>query len=511
MRKIREVLRLRLGHRASVRDIAAACRIGRTTVNEYVHRAEAAGLGWPLAEDLSDKDLEGLLFPPRRKSDEPPRPLPDWSHVRAELLRKGVTLLLVWLEYKAANPDGYCYSRFAEMYASWEKSTGLRMLQRHKAGEKLFVDWAGLKMKIVCATTGEITDAPVFVSAMGASQYLFAKVYESEHLKCWLSGHADAFEFYGALPEVVVPDNLRTGIDKSCRYEPVLNPSYADLARFYELAVIPARVAKPRDKSKVENGVLQVERWVLAPLRDRTFFSIEEANEALAAKIAEVNERTMKGPGLSRRQLFEKEDKPAMRPLPPSGYAYAEWKRCKVAPDYHVEVDGHLYSVPFTLVGKHVDVRSSVSTVEVFHSGKRVTSHLRSLARRGPTTIAGHMPEGHRRQAEWTPQRIERWAATVGPNAAAFVSAALASRVHPEQAFRTCMGVISLSKRFDKERLDAACAKACAIGSLSYKSVKSILDKNLDAAPPSQSLSALPSHRNVRGGNYYAGGAPCAK
>lgn len=511
MRKIREVVRLRQDRKLGVREIAAACKIGRTTVNEYVHRAEAAGLSWPLPEGLTDRELERLLFPPKRAKGEPPRPLPDWSHVRSELSRKGVTLLLIWREYKDRHPDGYGYSRFAEMYAGWENATGVRMLQRHKAGQKLFVDWAGQKIAITDPKTGEIRQASVFVAALGASQYLFARACQSEQQSCWLGAHVGAFEFYGALPEIVVPDNLKTGVEKACRYEPALNPSYADLARFYEIAVLPARVKKPRDKSKVENGVLQVERWVLAPLRDRTFFSLDEANEWVAAKLAEVNERVMQGPGMSRRQLFETEDLPAMRPLPASRYSYAEWKRVKVAPDYHVEVEGHLYSVPFTLVGKHLDVRISAGAVEAFLAGSRVASHLRSLSRRGFTTDPSHMPERHKRRAQWTPERLVRWAGVVGPNAALFVEALLGSKVHPEHGFRMCMGVVSLERRFAKERVDAACSKALALGSLSYQSVKSILEKNLDAAPTAQSLPALPSHGNVRGGSYYAGEVSCAK
>jgi transposase len=512
MRKIREVVRLKLDRKASVREIAAACGIGHTTVEEYLHRAKAAGLSWPLPEGLSDQELQRLLFPPRRKSDEPCRPMPDYSFVRSELAQKGMTLLLIWQEYKARHPDGYGYSRFAELYTNWEKTTDVRMLQRHKAGHKAFVDWAGLKISITDQKTGQIWEAPVFVSALGASQYLFAKAYENEQLRWWLRGHVEAFEFYGAVPEIVVPDNPRTGVEKACRYEPTLNPSYADLAQFYEVGVFPARVKKPRDKAKVENGVLQVERWVLAPLRNRTFFSLDEANEAIAAQLSKVNERVMKGPELSRRQLFEQEDLPAMRPLPPGRYSYAAWKRVKLGPDYHVEVEGHLYSVPFGLVGRPVDVRMGAGTVEVFCAGKRVASHLRSLSRRGYTTDPDHMPDHHRQQAEWTPARMIRWARAMGPNTAAFAQALLTGKVHPEHGFRMCMGVVNLGKRFSKERLDAACAKALSLGAFSYQSVKSILERNLEGVPAQPSLLPLPSHDNVRGGDYYAKeAAPCVK
>jgi transposase len=383
------------------------------------------------------------------------------------------------------------------------------MLQHHKAGERMFTDWAGLKMRILDSKTGELHEVSVFVAALGASQYVFAKAYESQELRCWLSGHTEAFEFYGALPEIVVPDNLKTGVDKACRYEPVVNPSYADLARFYELAVLPARVRKPRDKAKVENAVQQVERWVLAPLRNRTFFSVSEANEALTQKLAELNDKVMKGPNLSRKQFFEEVDQPAMRSLPNVRYVFASWKRAKVAPDYHVEVEGHLYSVPFTLVGKHVDARVSQNTVEVFLSGKRVASHMRSCSRRGFTTDSSHMPQKHRELAKWTPARMLRWAGTSGPNVEAFTRNLLGGKVHPEHGYRMCMGVMNLEKRFGKERLDNACARAVSLGAFSYKSVKSILEKNLESIPVEQSLLPLPSHDNIRGAEYY-GGPSCA-
>jgi transposase len=510
MKKIREVIRLRLSRKASVRQIAAACNIGRTTVSEYLARIEAGGLVWPAAGELGEEELRALLFPPEPQLPGPARPVPDWQDVHRELSRKGVTLKLLWQEYDERTVRGYSYSRYVRLYRAWQGMTDLRMLQAHKAGEKLFVDWAGQTLGVADPKTGEVRQAHVFVAAMGASQYVFAKVYESEQLKSWLGGHVDAFEFFGALPEVVVPDNLKTGVERACRYEPALNPSYADLAQFYGLTVLPARVRKPRDKAKVENAVQQVERWVLAPLRDRRFLSLSEANEAIAGQLAELNSKVMKGPNTSRRQLFERVDLPAMRPLTPSRFVYAEWKRAKVAPDYHVEVEGRLYSVPFTLVGEHVDVRISAGTVEVFSKGKRVASHLRSISRRGFTTDDAHMPEHHKRQGQWSPARIIRWAGIIGPQTAAFASALLEGKLHPEHGYRMCMGVMSLEKRFGSERLEAACSRALGLGALSYQSVKSILHKNLEGVNEQQVLPGLPSHENVRGGAYFAKEAPCA-
>jgi len=508
MNKIREVIRLRLSNQAGIRQIASACGIGRTTASEYVARIEAAGLSWPSAGDLSDEEQKEALFPVDLTSVKA-RPEPDWSAVRKELSRKGVTLMLLWKEYKHVCPDGFSYSRYTRRYHQWLKTTDCRMLQIHKSGERLYVDWAGQTLRIVDSETGEISQAYVFVTAMGVSQHLFAKVCASMDARNWLDAHVRAFEFYGALPGIVVPDNAKTAVEKACRYEPTLNPSYTDMARFYGIAVVPARVRKPRDKAKVENGVQQVERWILAPLRDRTFFSIDEANEALKPLLDEINDKVMKGPGLSRRQLFEEEDLPAMRALPSTRYAYAEFKKAKVAPDYHIEVDGHLYSVPFTLVGKQVDVRIGVGTVEVFLGGKRVAAHLRSLSRRKPSTEDSHMPEGHKAQAEWTPERFVRWAGTTGPNTAALVEALLSGKVNAAHGFRMCFGIMSLAQKYESKRMEAACGKANALGAFSYHSVKSILEKNLDGAPEQPSLMPLPSHENIRGGNYYTGANPC--
>jgi transposase len=510
MKKIREVLRLRYGHKSSVHDVAEACKLSTSTVHEYLYRSDAAGLTWPVPDALSDEELERTLFPPRPGKGELQRPLPDFEKFRAELSRKGVTLLLLWKEYRREFPDGYGYSRLADLYKEWEKSSGQRMLQRHKAGEKLFVDFAGLKMKLTDPETSELRDVSVFVAAMGSSQMLFAHACRGEDLKSWLEAHVLAFEFYGALPSVLVPDNLKSAVTKPCRYEPTLNPAYAELARFYDLAVLPARVRKPRDKAKVENGVQQVERWVLAPLRDRVFFSLSELNEAIAKLVGELNGRVMKSSNACRAELFASEDLPAMRPLPESRYVYAEWKAVKIAPDYHVEFEGHKYSVPYRFIGKKLDVRVTAQIVEVFEGSKKIASHPRSISRRGFTTQDAHMPEKHS-AAKWTPERFEKWAESVGPETKQFVRRVLASKEHQEHGYRAMMNVLRLEKSFSRNRLEAACARANQVGAFQYANIKSILEKNLDqvALPPDS--PPLPIHDNVRGPDYFGKEkTPCA-
>lgn len=512
MRKIREVLRLRWEHRVNVREIALSVGIGRTTVGEYLNRAKAAGLAWPLPEETRDEDLARLLFPPAQPKGEPPRPMPAWAEVDKELARKGVTLLLLWHEYKERFPDGYGYSRYASLYRAWHKASDLTMLQRHKAGERLFVDYAGLTMDLTDPKTGLVRTVPIYSAALGASQKIFAKACDSQNLPRWLKVNEEAFEFYGGVPQILVPDNLKTGVTSPDHFEPVLNPAFSEFARFYGVAIIPARSRKPRDKAKVENAVQQVERWVLAPLRNRTFFSLEELNEAIALQVTLVNNRTMKGPDASRDQLFEELDRPALRPLPQGRFSYAAWKRAKVAPDYHVEFEGHRYSVPFSFVGKHVELRITESTVEIFLGGKRICTHTRSLSRFGFTTEPSHRPSSHREHAEWTPERLENWALKTGPSTAGFVRAILEARAHPEQGFRACMGLLSLEKTYGKERLEAACARALRFRSTSYQNVKLMLEKGLDKEPldAESEQRTLPLHQNVRGPGYFKEEAPCA-
>jgi transposase len=511
MRKIREVLRLRYCSKASRREIALSVGLARSTVAEYFYRSDVAGLNWPLPNEVSDEDLERLLFPPAPSAEEPVRPLPNWPKIQKDLTRKGVTLLLLWQEYKAVNPDGYGYSRFASLFREWLGKTDLRMRQHHKAGEKLFVDFVGLTMPIVDPLTGEVRQVQVFCSAMGASQRIFAKAYESQTLENWLAANADAFEFYGALPEMLVPDNLKSGVTSPDRFEPVLNQSFAEFARHYGVAVIPARPKKPRDKAKVENAVQQVERWILAPLRDRKFFSIDELNIEILVRVELLDSRVMKGSGASRRELFDEIDLPAMRPLDVPRYQFAVWKSAKVAPDYCVEFEGHRYSVPHTLVRRRVELRVSLKTVEVFLDGHRIYGHPRNISRRGATIEPSHMPIAHLEYAEWTPERIANWAAHTGPCTRELVCKMMAANLHPQQAFRASMGVMSLSKTYTAERVEAACARALRYGARGYHNVKTILEKGLDKeeAPPQQPLFEIQDHDNVRGAEYYKEDPSC--
>lgn len=502
MRKIREVLRLRYGHGLSQRALAQSLRLSNGAVNGYLSRARQAGLGWPLPDDLDDERLEALLYPPPPDVPREQRPLPDWATVHRELRRPNMTLALLWEEYRSGATDGFGYSWFCDLYRAWVGRLTPTLRQVHLAGEKVFVDFAGHTMEVFDGVTGEARRAEVFVAVLGASSFIYAEATWSQALPDWIAVHVNLLSFLGGVPRQIVSDNLKAGISKACFYEPLVNRTYADLARHYGTAIIPARPYKPRDKAKVEVGVQVVQRWILARLRHRRFFSLGELNAAIRDLTAQLNDRPMRGWGTSRRVLFEQIDRPALLPLPPTSYEYAEWRRCRVNLDYHVEIARHFYSVPFQLLRQEVEARITAKTVEIFHRGKLIAVHLRSLRRHRPSTVPEHMPSSHRRYRDWTHERILREAAAIGDDTAMLVELILRSRPHPEQGFRSCIGILGLQRRYGAERLDGACARALALGTRSYSSVAAILRHRQEAKPADNDPPSL-LHENIRGSGYY--------
>ena len=506
MRKIKEVLRLKWAHKLSNRKIAKSCFISRSTVADYLLRAKLAGLSWPLDPELDDAAIENLLFPVTDKSVPAESRMPDMEYLYRELKRKSVTMQLLWYEYKQANPDGYQYSQFCNLYRQWVKKLDLTLRQEHRAGEKLFIDYAGQTVSIVDPKTGEITEAQVFLATLGASNYTFAEASLSQDLPSWIKSHVHAFEFFGGVAEILVPDNLKAGVTNPCRYEPDINPTYQDLAEHYGTTVIPARSRRPKDKAKVESAVFVAERWVLAALRNHTFFSLAELNRAIAEKLHDLNNRKFQKLNTTRRQLFETIDRSALKSLPSRPYEYAEWKKARVNIDYHIEIDRHYYSVPYQLAREQVEVRLTSSTVEVLFKNKRAASHQRDFRKGAFTTLTEHMPKSHQRYLEWTPSRIIRWAEKNGPKTQRLITRVLDSRTHPEQGYRSSLGIMRLGKAYSPERLEAACERALFIKSYSYKSVQSILKKGLDQQPFlfDQIENAKPlNHHNIRGKHYY--------
>jgi transposase len=504
MRKIAEALRLRAAG-LSTRKIAASLSVAQSTVAEYLKRADRAGLSWPLPAGATDVDLERRLFEPVGGRTRRGLEQPDWAAVHRELRRNGVTLSLVWEEYRAAHPDdGYGYSRFCELYRRWEGRLSPSMRQHHVAGERAFVDYAGDTLEIVDGGTGEMRRAQIFVGVLGASSYTYAEATWTQSLPDWIGAHVRMLAFFGGSPEQLVSDNLKAGVTKACFHEPRINRTYAEMAAHYDAAVIPARPYKPRDKAKVEVGVQLVQRWIIARLRKRRFFSLAEANAAIRELLDRLNGKVTRHLGASRRALFEQLDKPALKPLPSAPYAYAEWFERRVGLDYHVEVEKQYYSVPHQLLKKTLWVRVSARTVEIFHDGQRVASHVRTSGNARHTTVAAHMPASHRRYAGLTPAELRRRAEAIGPETEALVDLILRTKPHPEQGFRACIGIVGLARSHGRGALEAACRRAREIGGLSYSSVRSILQNNLHRQqPPKPAEGPAITHPNIRGASYF--------
>ena len=503
MRKTREILRLKWLLKRSHREIRCATAAGLGTISDTATRAAAAKLDWAAVEQLSDDELEARLYPSAVLAR---RPLPSPAHMHIELRRTGVTLRLLHEEYLVEHADGYGYTQFVQHYQSWAAAQRVTMRQVHRAGDKAFVDYSGRRPVIVDPSTGERIDVELFVGVLGASNYTWAEATRTQQSHDWIESNVRLLEYFGGVPRALVPDQLKSGVVIASRYDPGIQRTYEELAQHYDTTILPARPGHPRDKAKVENGVLLAQRWILARLRNQTFFSLDELNARIAELVTDLNGRVMRRYGKSRRQLFEELDCPVLGHLRADRFVFGEWKRATVNLDYHVEFDHHLYSVSYTLVHEEIELRATGLTIEAFHRGKRVASHVRSYQRGGFTTTPDHMPVAHRKHAEWTPERITAWAAETGPHTRALAEAILAEHKHPEHGYRSCLGIMRLAKRYGSERVEAACRRAFAVGARSYTRVESILRAGLDAVPlPIDVEPACPGvdHENIRGPGYY--------
>lgn len=504
MRKTKEILRLALQEGLSQREIAQSVGIGKTTVQEILARAKEANLDWESIQHVHEPDIVKRLFP---RADVPDVSEPDWALVDQEMRKKGNTLALLWLDYKQEHVNGMGYSWFCQHYRGWKKESGLTMRQHHPAGKRLFVDFSGLTVPWIDALTGQSHEAEIFVAVLGASNFTFVRAVPDQSSESWLDCHVRAFEFFKGVPETCVPDNLRSGVSRACRYDPDTNPSYLALAEHYGTAIMPARAYKPRDKAKVEVGVQIVQRWIIALLRRQSFTSIHEINNQIRVLLDRLNDKVMKHLGVSRRKLFEDVERPSLKALPAERFSIPEWKIAKVSIDYHVEFERHYYSVPYRFVGKTVDLKATHGTVEVFEGGRRIAIHPRYRGQPGHhTTKAEHMPASHKAYAEWTPERIVSWAEESGPSVAELCQKIMASRPHPEQGFRSCLGILRLGKNYGRERLDKACEMALRMKSLRYRTIQDILrnesDRNIRVLKPVEP-SKIEHHENIRGADYY--------
>ena len=507
MRQIKEVLRLRNQHQLSIREIARSCGLAVSTVGDYLHRARAAGLNWPLPETLTESQLFEQLLGAVGEAPavEPARPLPDWSAVRAELRRPSVTLQLVWREYRQVQPEGYGYSQFCQLYRRWAGQLDPTLRQVQVPGEKMFVDWAGQTVPIHDSSDGTTSAASVFVAVLGASNKTFAEGFANQQLPAWIAAHCHAYAYFGGVAKVTVPDNPRTAVIRPCRYEPILQRSYQEMAEHYGTVIIPARIKRPRDKAHVETAVQITQRQILAALRDQRFFSVGALNEAITPLLAQLNAQPFQKLEGSRNSWFATLEQPALLPLPTAPFQFAHWSQAQVNIDYHVVVDKHYYSVPYSLIHQVLDVRLTDTTVELFAQGKRVAAHARSYLPGRSTTVEAHRPKSHQRYLQWTPGRMIAWGQKSGPCCAQVLRTILESRPHPEQGFRSCLGIIRLGKGAGEARLEAACRRALHFGTCSYRSIKSILENRLDQQPLQPELPLpSPTHDNLRGGPYYS-------
>jgi transposase len=500
MRKIRELLRLKFAQRLSDRKIAAALSMSRSAVGECLRRAATAEMVWPLPDGLDDAELERRLYPAKPQVIE--IPWPDFVHVHRELSRPGVTRQLLWEEYKAQHPDGLQYSAFCERYREWLQTTAEPVMRfEHRAGEKCFVDYAGQTVGIIDRHTGEIREAQIFVAVLGCSNYTYAEASWSQALPDWLGAHVRALEFYGGAPAAFVPDNLKSGVDRAHRYDPDLNRAYAEFAEHYGLAILPARVRKPRDKAKVETGVQIVERWILARLRDRRFFSLSELNAAIDSLRTELNERAFQKLDGSRRSRFIELDRPALKALPPRPYEYAQWKCAKVHPDYHIEVEHAYYSVPYQHIGARVEVRVSARMVEIFAQRELIASHVRAFKRGARSTLDAHRPANHRAVIDTTIERLLQRAEAIGPTVTRVLTEQFNRKRHPEEALRVAQGILRLAQDFSPAQLAAACERALQLKACSYRSVRALITTPSTDSDDKRQLSLV--HENVRGSDYF--------
>lgn len=508
MRKTKEILRHKWALGLTHREVAQSVGVSVGAVWLTVHRAAGAGLDWATVDEIDDADLEARIYG-RDGLPDRVRPVPDCARIDLERRRVGVTLQLLHLEYLEQSPDGYSYTQFCEYYRRWLTRQRLSMRQIYRGGEKGFVDYSGKRPHITDPKTGERQAVEFFVAVLGASNFTYAEATATQRSQDFIASHVRAIEYWGGVPALFVPDQLRTGVSGPHRYEPEIQRTYEEMAEHYGTAVLPARPRSPRDKAKVEVAVQISQRWILARLRNETFFSMDTLNERIWELLEELNDRVMRRYGKSRRQLFAELDRPALRPLPAQRFVWGEWKNVGVNIDYHVEFEQHYYSVPFTLVRERVEVRSTAATIEAFYKGRRVASHQRSYARGGFTTNPEHMPKIHRDHAEWTPTRMIRWAETVGPRTAELVTAIIHEKPHPEHGYRACLGILRLAKRHGAARLEAACARAVIVRARTVHSVESILKKGLDGQPLPPSLTdpepprPTVQHENIRGPEYY--------
>lgn len=503
MNKIKDILRLRFDAGLSLRDISKCCAVGPATVSEVLSRFSASGLTWPLPEQCSDTDLENAVYKGRNVSRY--KRQPDFVGMHQELKRKGMTKLLLWQEYREQDPaTAYGYTQFCEHYGRWVKTQKRSMRQLHIAGDKLFIDYCGPTVPIIDPHTGEVRyEAQIYVATLGASNYTYVEAMRTQQLEDWIMAHTHAFTFFDGVPQLLVPDNLRSAVTKASSHAPVLNENYARMARHYGTAIMPARPYKPKDKSKVENAVLVVERWILMRLRHEHFYTLSSLNQRIQELLFELNHRKQRVHPGSRYELYVRLDKPALMPLPAYAYEYTDSKQARVGPDYHVLYAKHAYSVPHHLVGKNVTLEATAQIICIYYQGKVVAQHPRKHHPGGFTTVKEHMPEAHVKQ-RWGAERLQGWAESIGSGCRTVITSQLQRRQHPEQAIKSCLAILNLGSKYGQERLEAACQRALLLEQPHFKVIANLLVNNKELDTTFIDADEQPvNHHNIRGQHYY--------
>jgi len=502
MLKAREILRLKHQVGLSLREIGQSLSCGKTTVSEILKRAENAGITWPI--ELNDKQLMSLLYPPVKKEGLPPEP--DMEYVFYEMKKKGVTLMLLWEEYKEKHPDGVMYTQFCERYRKFKKSNAITLHIEHKAGEAMQVDWAGQTMSYVDPNSNKKKLAYIFVAVLPASAYPFVYAYDDTKLPNWIDAHVKAYEYFGGVPKITIPDNTKTAVNTPDLIDPVLNKTYNEMARHYRTTLIPARAGRPKDKAADENMVGNVSRRILAPLRNRQFFSIHDINQAIKEELVKFINRPFQKMEGNRLTAFEKIDKPFLQPLPAARYEYSDWKETKVQFNYHVEYDGFFYSVHYSHVGQACSVRATAKAIEIYLGHERIAAHPRNYNTfKRYTTLPEHMPEEHKAVTGWSNDRFLSWAEKIGPNTRELIQRVLDSREYSVQTYRSCMGIMRLAKDIPKEIMEKASREALDRQIYSYKYFNIIL-KQTAAKVKEEHAEKIIKHDNVRGSSSYIGG-----
>lgn len=508
MNKIRHILRLHSQGRSKLL-IASQTGVARNTLKKYLREFEQSGLSFAEVNELSDKDLEDLFIKPEEKPIKPKLQalFSLFPAADKELKRKGVTRLLLWQDYKKNHPDGYCYSQFKRYFAQWKAQVNPSMRIEHKAGDKLYVDFAGEKLNIIDKQSGEIQPVEVFVAILGASQLTYVEAVMTQQKEDFIAACEGALHYYGGVPAAIVPDNLKSAVTKSSKYEPVLNETFADFAEHYGTTILPARAHRPRDKALVEGAVKIAYTRIYARLRSQQYFTLDELNKAIQTALEDHNNALLKGRNYSRRQQFEEVERQTLLPLPPFRYELKKQLFATVMKNGHVSLsaDKHYYSVPYRFIGKKVKIMYSRSTVEIFYNYERIAIHKRTKSAYNYTTEKDHMASAHQFVSDWTPERFLNWAAGIHEDVHLYILKILDRKQHPEQAYKSCVGILSFAKKVGNERLIKACQRALGYGIYNYKTIQTILEKGLDKYDENEENKQLemPLHENIRGEEYY--------